>query len=93
MLHVNNETWIEPVRKALALLQTTSPSYLLMASLDAVQALMGENGHTLVENTLELAWQLEGMIRTLPGYLLLADEIKPPWRHDPTKVVVPCPWV
>ena len=45
MLHVNNPRWIEPVREALNILQTTSPSYLLMSSLDSVQAQMAEQGN------------------------------------------------
>jgi len=88
MFHVNNEKWIEPVRRALDILQTSSPSYLLMASLDAVQAQMNEKGPSLLEKTMELAEELHSLIRTLPGYLLLHDDIEPPWRHDPTKVVI-----
>ena len=88
MLHVNNPKLIDPVRRALDILQTTSPSYLLLASLDEVQALMKERGRALLEKTMELADKLHLLIGGLPGYRLLRNEIQTPWRHDPTKVVV-----
>lgn len=88
ILHVNNTALVDPVRRALDMLQTSSPSYLLLASLDEAQARMSDEGQVLLENTLELAGQIHRMIGTLPGYRLLHDEVRPPWHHDPTKVVV-----
>ncbi len=88
MLHINKEAWIKPVRRALDILQTTSPSYLLMASLDCVQSQMRTKGGLMVEKTFQLAQELNTSIRNLPGYRIFADELKEPWYCDPTKLVL-----
>ena len=88
MLHVNTEKWIKPVRRALDILQTTSPSYLLMASLDCVQSQMHKEGNALLEKTFELAQKLCASIRNLSGYRIFADELDAPWYSDPTKLVI-----
>lgn len=92
MLHVNNPRFIEPVREALNILQTTSPSYLLMASLDSVQAQMAEKGQLLVERALELANQLRRKAAEIAGFEVFSGEGssagKKEWQQDPTKVLV-----
>jgi arginine decarboxylase len=89
MLHVNNEQLIAPVRAALNILQTTSPSYLLLASLDSVQSQMMLEGPSLVDKVLELADLLREGIRKIPGYRVFPEEKLPPgWHYDPTKVLV-----
>lgn len=87
MLHVNDPRWIKPVARALDLLQTTSPSYLLLASLDGVQAQMGEQGSDLVAKTREMSYELHSYLAKL-GYRLLRDELKDPWFQDPAKLVI-----
>lgn len=74
MLHVNKEELLEPVGAALHLLQTTSPSYLLMASLDGVQAQMAGDGASLVEQALELAAFLRRELACIPGYEIFSLE-------------------
>lgn len=92
MLHVNNPRWIEPVREALNILQTTSPSYLLMSSLDSVQAQMAEQGQLLVERALELADHLRSQAAEIAGFEVFSREMlatsKKEWQQDPTKVLV-----
>jgi len=88
MLHINRADLLEPVQEALETLQTTSPSYLLLASLDAVQAQMRLNGETIIAGTWELAESLREEVRKIGGYLLLDDELTKPWLQDPGKLVI-----
>jgi len=56
MLHVQgSRVDIDRVSKALQLLQSTSPSYLLLASLDAARQQMALQGEQLMASTLQLA--------------------------------------
>jgi len=89
MLHVNTEKFRAPLREALHILQTTSPSYLLMASLDSIQGQMRAEGTALVDKALELAYILRKQISELSGFRVFPDEPLPAgWHHDPTKVLV-----
>ncbi|MBZ4654552.1 MAG: arginine decarboxylase [Peptococcaceae bacterium] len=88
MLHVNNSKLAAGVAAALNILQTTSPSYLLMASLDSVQAQMSQEGRTLVKRTWEMALELRATLRKLPGFRLIDEEVDPIWYHDPTKILL-----
>lgn len=88
MLHVNGDKWRRPVRRALDILQTTSPSYLLLASLDSVQDEMAKNGGQVLEKTWELAEILKKKIRDIPGYRLFGDELAKPWIQDPARLVI-----
>jgi arginine decarboxylase len=56
MLHVNsNRIDTEKISRSLRLLQSTSPSYLLLASLDAARQQMAVNGRELMSKTIKLA--------------------------------------
>lgn len=89
MLHVNKAQFIEPVQTALNILQTTSPSYILMASLDSVQAQMAEKGLQLAEQVLELADFFRAKLAALPGYAVFsAAQLPAGWYQDPAKVLV-----
>ena len=85
VLHVNGDRVdAEAVRRALAIFQTSSPSYLLMASVDGCVNLLRERGNELFP-----AWRdgLNGLQARLSGlrHLSLADG---PLPRDPSKVVV-----
>ncbi len=88
MLHVNNQEWLKPISEALGILQTTSPSYLLMASLDDARHRMFEEGPFLVAGLLELADYARTRIKAMSGYSLFNEEICADWRIDPTKLVL-----
>ncbi len=88
MLHVNNSKLAAGVGAALNVLQTTSPSYLLMASLDSVQAQMSQEGKVLIKRTWEMAEELRSNLRKLPGFRLIDEEVNPAWYHDPTKILL-----
>ena len=72
MLHVQgNRVNIDRVSKALQLLQSTSPSYLLLASLDAARQQMALQGKELMARTLQLADDARNRISQIPGLSVL----------------------
>ena len=72
MLHVQgNWVDIERVSFALQLLQSTSPSYLLLASLDAARQQMALQGEQLMAKTLQLADDAKNRIIQIPGLSVL----------------------
>ena len=76
MLHVQgNLLDIDSVSKSLQLLQSTSPSYLLLASLDAARQQMALHGKHLMSRTLQLADIARNRIRNISGLSVL--EIPP----------------
>jgi arginine decarboxylase len=91
MLHLQGAR-IDAVRigKFLQMLQSSSPSNLLLASLDATRHQMAVQGQTLMGHTLQLAHQARAQIRQA-GLTILEP---PPERvggfadFDPTRIVV-----
>jgi arginine decarboxylase len=72
MLHVQGERIdIDRVNKALQLVQSTSPSYILLASLDAARQQMALHGKALMSRTLELAEIARSQISKIPGLSVL----------------------
>ncbi|MGB8698029.1 MAG: aminotransferase class I/II-fold pyridoxal phosphate-dependent enzyme [Thermosynechococcaceae cyanobacterium] len=92
MLHLRG-THIDAVRvtQALQLLQSSSPSNLLLASLDAARQQMATEGESLLTQTLALAHQARSHLQTLPGLSVLEPS---PDRSagfcdlDPTRLTV-----
>jgi arginine/lysine/ornithine decarboxylase len=62
------------VSKALQLLQSTSPSYILMASLDAARQQMALCGESLMSQTLKLADIAKEKISQIPGLSVLGNQ-------------------
>ncbi|MBD2364574.1 aminotransferase class I/II-fold pyridoxal phosphate-dependent enzyme [Anabaena minutissima FACHB-250] len=72
MLHVQGERIdIDRVSKALQLLQSTSPSYVLLASLDAARQQMAVDGKKLMSRTLQLASDARTRISQISGLSVL----------------------
>lgn len=72
MLHLQgNRVDPERIAKALQLLQSTSPSYLLLASLDAARQQMALSGEKLMTQTLQLAEIAKREICQIPGLSVL----------------------
>ncbi|KAJ6372818.1 hypothetical protein OIU76_027195 [Salix suchowensis] len=63
----------ERICRCLQTLQSTSPSYLLLASLDAARAQLGENPGTVFNKALELASEASTIIKTIPDDILDRD--------------------
>ncbi|MBD2034423.1 aminotransferase class I/II-fold pyridoxal phosphate-dependent enzyme [Leptolyngbya sp. FACHB-321] len=62
------------ISKALQLVQSTSPSYLLLASLDAARYQMATQGKLLLEQTLQLADEARSHLNQIPGLSTLQPE-------------------
>ena len=70
----------------LSLLQTTSPSYLIMASLEAGSIYMGTDSHSHIQNALQAVYSLHSRIeKTLDTLHVLW---KPEWKQDPFKLYI-----
>ena len=68
----------------LSLLQTTSPSYLIMASLEAGSIYMGTDSHAHIQSALQAIFSLHRRIEeTLDTLHVLW---KPEWKQDPFKL-------
>ncbi|MEH2072706.1 MAG: aminotransferase class I/II-fold pyridoxal phosphate-dependent enzyme [Nostoc sp.] len=72
MLHIQGERInSNRISKALQLLQSTSPSYILLASLDAARQQMALDGKMLMSHTLQLAEEAITKISQIPGLSVL----------------------
>ncbi|NET38107.1 MAG: aminotransferase class I/II-fold pyridoxal phosphate-dependent enzyme [Cyanothece sp. SIO1E1] len=93
MLHTQG-AFIDPDRisKALQLVQSTSPNYLLLASLDAARQQMALQGQALLGQTLKLANQARDSISQIPGVSVLSPNsagLTPGFQTlDPTRLTV-----
>ena len=61
----------ERICRCFQILQSTSPSYLLLASLDAARAQVSENREKIFNEAVELAIETKAMIDKIPGISVL----------------------
>ncbi|MCQ2361526.1 MAG: aminotransferase class I/II-fold pyridoxal phosphate-dependent enzyme [Acidaminococcaceae bacterium] len=88
MLHVQGKlVSAERVRDVVALLTTTSPNYLLMASLDAAREQLAERGGAMMDVAIELARKLKDVCK-LAGLRVLEPGDVGPFELDVTRVLV-----
>lgn len=87
VLHLGGPGRVDPARVAAALqmVQTASPSYLLLASLDAARRQMALNGRRQWDRTIQLAAATRRRLATLPG-IRVPD--LPAAGADPTRLVI-----
>ncbi len=72
MLHIQGKRInINRLNKALQLTQSTSPSYILLASLDAARQQIAIQGKELLTHTLQLAQEARNKISQIPGLLVV----------------------
>jgi arginine decarboxylase len=91
MLHVNSSLIdLDTIGRSLRLLQSTSPSYLLLASLDAARQQMALNGEKLMAETIELAKIARVEIDRITGLSVVKlDRNSPGCKYlDPTRLTV-----
>ena len=92
MLHARRGRVLIPrLESMLQLVQSSSPNYLLLASLEAAVCQMEESGAALVSQSLFLAESARGRINAIPGlYCFGAERVGGPgiFGYDPTKLVV-----
>lgn len=79
---------VERVKFVLRLIQTSSPSYIIMSFLDIARAIMEAHGSELIESLLEgISW-LETMISRNTGFKVLSLKPLPSGQIDKTRIVV-----
>ncbi|MBM7562015.1 aminotransferase class I/II-fold pyridoxal phosphate-dependent enzyme [Fusibacter tunisiensis] len=79
------------VRKVINLMQTTSPSYLLIGSLDVARKQLALHGHDMLNHILSVADYARNAINAIPGcYAIGKESIGRPgiFHFDPTKLSV-----
>ncbi|AOT70291.1 aminotransferase class I/II-fold pyridoxal phosphate-dependent enzyme [Geosporobacter ferrireducens] len=92
MLHVkSNRIDRERLRLMLSIHQSTSPSYLLMASLDMARAIAQQDGRFLMEKLLEAVNEFHMELKNEKGIRILGKEMigtSGIQNIDPTKLVI-----
>ncbi len=95
MLHANDGgIGISRIKSVLRLNQSTSPSYILMASLDLARMQMATEGEKLLVKAIRLAEESRQKINEIPGFSCfgreaLRDNVEGiPWDLDVTKLTI-----
>ncbi|MFE4107511.1 aminotransferase class I/II-fold pyridoxal phosphate-dependent enzyme [Almyronema epifaneia] len=89
MLHVQGQKVNrDRLRQALQITQSSSPNYLLLASLDAARQQMATAGTALITQTLKLAQTARSQLSRLAGLRILAPADVAPARLDLTRLTV-----
>src|SRR3954464_5919010 len=92
MLHVSGERIdVGAVARAVRLLRSTSPSSLLLASLDAARRQLVLHGEQLLHETLEAIAVARAKLETIPGIALVDDSLVGKMGiagYDPLRIVV-----
>ncbi len=92
LLHVKSK-YVDPkrIQQILNLMQTTSPSYIIMASLDCARRQIALEGKDLLEKTIELCKYTRNEINKIPGFYCFGEEFlrKPgSYSFDSTKLTI-----
>ncbi|XP_060670547.1 uncharacterized protein LOC107417679 isoform X1 [Ziziphus jujuba] len=90
MLHMSgNIVDRERICRCLQMLQSTSPNYLLLASLDAARSQLSENPEGIFNKALEIAVEAKDMIKKLPGISVLDFQSFPKFAAvDPLRLTI-----
>jgi arginine decarboxylase len=92
-LHVGRNSLVssERIQHALNFLQTTSPNYLLLASLDTMRRWLWREGESLFAKAVEQAVRLESAVDAMPGLKVFrasADRRLADHGQDPLRLVI-----
>jgi len=94
LLHVKKgRVDVNRVKTVMSLLQTTSPSYILLASLDVARRQMAIEGKEVLDSTIELANYAREKINSIKGYYCFGREVlneTGAFGFDPTKITITC---
>lgn len=94
LLHVNSKYIdVNRVQAIMNLLQTTSPSYILMASLDTARRQIALEGQELLDYAIDLANYVRTEVNKIPGFYCFGEELKGNpgvYALDPTKICITC---
>ena len=89
ILHLSKDSKVnaEEVEANLSMLQSTSPSYMLLASLDAARAyLTSKYGQEKINKAIKNAEEARKILATIPGVKCLSSEDG--FQIDPTKIYI-----
>ncbi|XP_049932097.1 uncharacterized protein LOC116247518 [Nymphaea colorata] len=80
----------ERISRCIQTLQSTSPSYLLLASLDATRAQLSKNPYTILDTSIHLAHQLADEVQTLipNSSVLESADFEGMPKKDPLRVTI-----
>lgn len=84
---------VNRVKQVINLMHTTSPSYILMASLDTARRQIALHGEELLEKTIELSNYVRREVNKIPGFYCFGEEIlgkAGAYAFDPTKITITC---
>ncbi len=91
LLHQGDLVNPKKVKTVLNLMQTTSPSYILLASLDIARQQLAKHGQQLVARMYDVTQWARAEIKKIDGLYLMDDEYRGDpgcFAQDPTKIVV-----
>jgi len=93
LLHVSDSGRIDPenVARTLRLMRSTSPSSLLMLSLDGARRQLVLHGEAILDNTIKASRRTAEAINAIPGCRVIGDEQigRPGVAHrDPLRIVI-----
>lgn len=89
MLHVQGPNIdVRDLESVMLLTQTTSPSYLLMASLDLARRQMATSGRRLLDRAINLAQEVRAAVNRTKGLSCLTAADVAPFGFDPTKLTI-----
>ena len=83
ILHINNPESITKINTALNILQSTSPSLILLGVLDGVRSHLAISGETLVEQSLQLGKYARAQLESIDGVKIAPGTLV----KDPTKIL------
>lgn len=91
IVHVNGDL-VDPeqVRKMMGVFQTSSPSYVLMSSIDTCIRFLGEKGVDFYGKYLKRLWSFRNAVSAKPGFVLEENSISGQWIKDPSKLILRC---
>ena len=92
LLHVKSRL-ADPdtLRRSLQIVQTSSPSYILLNSIDTARRDLAVHGKDMAEKALELADTARKRIRSIPGLRCMGREIEGNaaiFRYDETRLII-----
>ncbi|MFC7394706.1 aminotransferase class I/II-fold pyridoxal phosphate-dependent enzyme [Scopulibacillus cellulosilyticus] len=90
-IHKDSQDLTAPVEKYLSMLQSSSPSYPIMASLDLARHYLASVTEKMLENTLSNIKQLECQLQDIPQINLVTDQGKF-YTKDPFKILLQAPF-
>ncbi|WP_129598697.1 aminotransferase class I/II-fold pyridoxal phosphate-dependent enzyme [Anaerophilus nitritogenes] len=89
MLHVKSKRVdIERLRFMLTMHQSSSPSYLLMSSLDMARAIAQKDGKILMKQLLKNIDWFSSELKNIDGVKMIDENKVSPWKKDLTRLVI-----